>query len=466
MLDERNGEVQPLQLAVREHPLPARVTLAGWPAKLSWLSGSYEQLTGQSGGRPAYRRGGASNATAVLLAYDSALGEWSVSRGARKLAVGFAPEAHRPDRVAEWHVLGPGVCLRRPELRAAVTRPGPGAILLSGRGGRISAAVNGVYVRQPHDLHGRAAYSKPDGSKHLYFSQREAEWQISGALEDSAGVLAYCPDPHARDPSRLARRWVVGVAEDWAVTARPAPPAQALRFRSGGALLEGEFRLAGELEQRPVYSFAKGAVHSAALPARGPLLLRFAAAEAAWALALPPLLGGRELAWARGASADAFRAEDVRALWELAPGPRQGGVHVRIEAVAEGSRRVFVKAGPGSPPVADGAYERAEDSDSRPAYRRSGAGEPLRLLYSNGHGDWRFVGGASPGVVGAVAFCADVRAARPELAEGAWHISNGTSNLVEGVLTITSHCGRPGWDSGVLLAALLAASLRGARLGR
>lgn len=445
-VEEKHGKVQFLHLAIKEHPLPVRMTFLGWPPALWQLVGDYVPLAGLPGGRPAYFRGGSwhsPNTTAVSVVYDEAVGEWTVAHGGRKLAAAYAPDAHRPDRAREWHLLGTGRCVPAPSLRALVVRPGPGALLVSGRGGRISAAVNGVYARTPYDHHGRASYAKPDGSKHLFFSQRHAEWQIAGAPGDPDGVLAFCPDVHARDPSQLSRPWVVGVAEDRAVEVQPALLADVLQVRStGGALLEGEFRLVGQLHQRPFYRFIRGALQSTVLAEKGPPLLLFSAVEGVWALAAPPPGEGHVLVHARGESAGAYRAEDVSALWRIILGPQQGrDIEVWINPVTGGSKKVHVKARAGASPVADGVYMRTEDFDSRPAYKRSsGRGEALRLLYSNVHGDWRIVGGPSTAVSRAIAFCADVRAMRPELVEGPWYISDGTSQPVEGSLAITSQC--------------------------
>ena len=48
--------------------------------------------------------------------------------------------------------------------------------------------------------------------------------------------------------------------------------------------------------------------------------------------------------------------------------------------------------------MADGEYRRAADVNGRPSYRRMDhAGEAMRLLYSNAHGDWRIVAGVGLG---------------------------------------------------------------------
>lgn len=440
-LDATHGTLSEVTLRIKGRTSPPWILLGSWPAELQALGGEYALEARKCSGRPVYSRQSVHGPNAsVRVFYAEGAGEWRVSQGYRRLAVGISPSAYSPDRVQEWHLVGDDSCAAFPAaLAATVSQPGPGAIVVHGRRKDFNSLINGEYVRAPQDLHGRPAYSKHGHAQHIFYSQVHLGWRISSTLDDGSALLAFCPDPRARDPTLLSKAWVFGVTADANVRIEELPPATILRLDSAGDWLDAEFQLLGERQGRPVYQLRRTFSEATWLVGQRPPVLRFNALEASWVLVDRELVMAR----ARVADVDAYRPAQVSGPWEVARmGPRSSPrlVNLTIRQVVDGADRIRVKTGGDAAPVAEGDYARElEDVDGRPAYRAaSSLGSPsegILLAYNNTLGAWMFTAAGPEASGRTLAICFDAYALRPEIARGSWQVMNVT-RFVEAELLI------------------------------
>ncbi|CAE8595815.1 unnamed protein product, partial [Polarella glacialis] len=320
IVDEGNGHIHEGPIFIMAHPPPRHLTLLGWPSYMHQFAGEYELLHSPhvSSGRPMYARNVHSTDTTKLisglvtsfwpqsmpsvtfgsttlahLSYSPLAGEWRVTLGHHRVAAAFAPEAHTPDSAPNWHLTDDSVgrCFPSSELRAFVEKPGPQAVLISGWRFSLNAAVKGEYFRTTELEGNRPVYAKLDGSMHLFYNSRRAEWHISRSGNGFASAaLAFCGDPHTRDPSRLPRCWTVGAQLAPEMRVEPLPPTGALRLDGTVSFVSGYFQLVGHLHRRPLYRLAAeldmsvGVGSGLHAECDQDVLLHFSAENAAWVL--------------------------------------------------------------------------------------------------------------------------------------------------------------------------------------